>query len=124
MYAGLYFGALLSVTPLIVTVSALRTQIGLNPQLSPWRAILFRLGLLSSLICAITSVCCWLDIRFNVLLAPALCSAFLTFVLALFGCRSSRLLLCGAAVVQLVIAYLALLQNGVWPVCDGFTNVV
>jgi hypothetical protein len=113
MYAGLYFGALLSLTPLILTFCALRMQIGLNPQPPRWRTIVFRIGLLSSLICAVTSVRCWLDFKFNVLLAPALSTAFLTFISAFVGRRSSRLLLCGAAVIQLVIAYLAILQNGV-----------
>lgn len=113
MYAGLYFGALLSLTPLALTGWALRAQIGLSPPLPPWRTTVFRIGLLSSPLCAIIDACLWLDFRFNELLAPGLWIAALTFVLALFGRRSSRFLLCGAAVVQLIMVYLAILQNGV-----------
>ena len=104
MYSGLYFGAFLSVTPLALTGWGLRAQVGLSPPLEPWRTIVFRIGLLSSLVCAVISVCLWLDFKFDALLAPALSITALTFVLALFGRGSSQLLLCGAAVIQLVYA--------------------
>jgi len=126
MYAGLYISALLSMLPLSLTVLAWRAQNDISPRLSRPRAIAFSAGLLASLMCAVTSVCCWLepfplasdghggysDVN-EVLFAMALATALLTFVLAFFGRCSPRLLLCGAAVIQFVIAFLAILQNGV-----------
>jgi hypothetical protein len=53
------------------------------------------------------------DARNDVLYAVAVILAIVVLVLATFGRRSSRLLLSGTALIQLVIAYLAILQNGV-----------
>jgi len=53
------------------------------------------------------------SVRNDVLYAAAVITALITLVSASFGGRSSRLLLWGAALVQLVLAYLAVLQNAV-----------
>jgi hypothetical protein len=89
--------------------------------------LLFRCGLLASILCSITVACSWLDpfplvpdgqggysdIRNSILFATALLSAVLTMVLALFGRGAPRLLLAGAGFSLTVIGYGALLQNGV-----------
>jgi hypothetical protein len=113
MYAGLYIGALLSIAPLSLTVTAWRAERNARPPFVRWRVIAFRIGLSASLVCAIVSACCWLDLYFNALFPTALASALVSLILAFFGNRSSRLLLSGAAVIQLANAYLAILQNGV-----------
>jgi hypothetical protein len=43
----------------------------------------------------------------------AVITAIMTQAIATFGGRNSRLLLWGTGLIQLVIAYLAILQNGV-----------
>lgn len=125
MYAGLYVGALLSTTPLILTTRAVQSTKAVS--CSAVRTIAFRVGLITSLFCAAASVCCWLDpfplisdgrggysnIILTLLCNFALATAGLTFFFALFGRRSPRLFLCVAAVIQFVITYLAVLQNGV-----------
>jgi len=119
-------GVSLSIVPLFLTYMAWRTHRHLNPLPSHWRTMIFRAGLVASCLCAVMTVCCWLapfpladgnggysDVRNDVLYAAAVITALITLVSASFGGRSSRLLLWGAALVQLVLAYLAVLQNAV-----------
>ena len=60
MYAGLYFGALLSLAPPALTFRAWQANGLLSPKLPHWRGIVFRTGMLASLICAVMSVCGWM----------------------------------------------------------------
>ena len=127
MYAGLYSGALLSLAPVVLTFRAWQANRLLRPELPRRRGIVFHTGLLASLICAVMSVCGWIvpfplipdghggysDAWNSAALLTALTTALLTILSGFFGIRSSRLLLSAAGFIQFVIAYAAMLQNGV-----------
>jgi hypothetical protein len=118
---------LLSVFPLALTYSAWRFQQKSHPPLSKIRRILFRCGLLMSVLCSLTVLSSWFDPfpPFRMATAATLISGTASFSrpdfpprsatvgLAVFGRGPSRLLLTGSAVLLAFVAYAALLSNGV-----------
>jgi hypothetical protein len=89
--------------------------------------LLFRCGLLLSVVCALAVVCCWFDpfpllpdgrggysdIRNSILFKAALSTALLTVGLAMFGRGVARLLLAGSGLLLTIVAFGAFLSNGV-----------
>jgi hypothetical protein len=89
--------------------------------------LLFRSGLLVSILCSLTVVSCWFNpfpllrdgqggysnIRNSILFDAALSAALLTIGLAFFGRGASRPLLAGSGLMLAIVAYGAVLQNGV-----------
>lgn len=118
---------LLSLLPLALTYPAWRFQQRLNPPLSKVRLILFRAGLVMSIICSLMVFSSWFNpfplladgqggysnIRNSILFDAGLFAAFLTVGLAAFGRGRSRLMLAGSGIVLAVVAFAALLSNGV-----------
>jgi hypothetical protein len=118
---------LLSLVPMALTYPAWRFQRKLNPPLSRARLLLFRCGLLLSVLCAVAVVSSWFnpfpllqdnqggysDIRNGILFDAGLFTALLTIVLAIFGRGPARVLLAGGGFLLVIMAYGALLSNGV-----------
>jgi hypothetical protein len=117
----------LSLFPMALTYAAWHFQQRLNPPLRGTRMLLFRSGLLVSILCSLTVVSSWFNpfpllqdgqggysnIRNSMLFAAALSTALLTIGLALFGLGASRPLLAGSGFMLAIVAYGAVLQNGV-----------
>ena len=112
-----------------LTYAAWRFQQALNPPLLGTRMLLFRSGLLVSTLCSLTVVSSWfvqsifrcrrmvkgiLPISETAsFVMKALSTALLTIGLALFGRGASRPLLAGSGLMFAIVAYGAVLQNGV-----------
>ena len=119
--------ALLSLVPLALTYSAWRFQRKLNPPLSRARLLLFRCGLLVSVLCAVAVASSWFNpfpllldsqggysnIRNSILFGTGLFASLLTIALAIFGRGAARLLLTGSGFFLVIVAYGALLSNAV-----------
>ena len=119
--------ALLSFVPLALTYPAWTFQRRLNPPLSQPRLLLFRCGLLMSVLCAIAVTSSWFNpfpllqdsqggysnIRNSILFDFGLSASLLTSALAIFGRGTARLLLAGNGLLLVIMAYGALLSNGV-----------
>ena len=117
----------LSLLPMASTYLAWRFQQKLNPPLSRARVLLFRGGLLLSILCSLTVICSWFDpfpllsdgnggysdIRNSLLFMGALSTAVLTIVVAICGRGAARLLLVVSGLVLTIMAYGAFLSNGV-----------
>ena len=117
----------LSLFPMAFTYASWRYHQRLNPPLRSVRILLFRSGLLMSVLRSLTVASSWFDpfpllhdgqggysdIRNSILFGAALSTALLTIGLALFGRGASRLLLAGSGFVLAIVAYSAVLQNGV-----------
>jgi len=118
---------LASVFPMAFTYPAWHFQRKLDPPLAGARMLLFRCGLVVSILCSVTVVCSWIepfplladgaggysDIRESMLFMAALSTAALTIGLALFGRGAPRLLLVGSGFLLMVVAAGAVLSNGV-----------
>ncbi len=118
---------LLSLLPLALTYPAWRFQQRLNPPLSKVRLTLFRCGLLMSIVCSLMVLSSWFNpfpllsdgnggysnIRNSILFDAGFFTAFLTVGLAVFGRGRSRLMLAASGIVLAVVAFAALLSNGV-----------
>ena len=118
---------LLSLAPLSLTYPAWRFQQRLNPPLSNIRLILFRWGLLMSIVSCLVVTSSWFepfplvpdgrggysDIRNSMLFDAGLLAAFVTIGLAAFGRGWSRLLLAASAIVVAFVALAALLSKDV-----------
>ncbi len=121
------FELFLSLFPLALTFPAWRSQQRLIPPLSNIRLILFRCGLVMSIICSFMVFSSWSNpfsllpdghggysnIRNSMLFDAGLFTAFLTIGLAIFGRGRSRLLLAVSGLVLAFVAFAALLSNGV-----------
>jgi hypothetical protein len=117
----------ISLFPVALTYAAWRFQQRLNPPLRCARMLLFGSGLLVSILCSLTVVSSWFNpfplladgqggysnIRNSILSFAALSTALLTIALALFGRGVPRVLLAGSGFLLAIIAYGAVLQNGV-----------
>jgi len=118
---------LLWLFPLALMYPAWRFHQKSNPPLSKIRLILFRCGLLMSVVCSLTVLSSWFNpfpllpdgqggysnIRNSRLFDTGLCTAFLTVGLAAFGRGQSRLLLAASGLVLTLVAFAAFLSNGV-----------
>jgi hypothetical protein len=118
--------ALLSLVPLALTYPAWSFQRKLNPSLSRARLLLFRCGLLMSVLSAIAVASSWfnpfplildsqgvLQIRNSILFDTGLFASLLTIALAILGRGTARLLLAGSGFLLVIVAYGALLSNEV-----------
>jgi hypothetical protein len=117
----------LSLLPMASTYLAWHFQQKLNPPLSRARVLLFRGGLLLSILCSLTVICSWFgpfpllldgnggysDIRNSLLFMGALSTAVLTIVVAISGRGAARLWLVVSGLVLTIVAYGAFLSNGV-----------
>lgn len=118
---------LLSLFPMATTYPAWRFQEKLTPPLSRARLILFRCGLLLSVLCSLAVVCScfhpfplladgqggYSDLRNGMLYITPFFAALLTIGLALLGRGISRVLLAGSGFLLMAMAYGAALSNGV-----------
>ena len=116
----------LSLFPLALICSAWRFQQKLDPPLSHGRLILFRCGLLVSVLCSLGGVLAWVqpfplisdgrggysDVRNWTLSIGTLYAAVSTIGLALFGRGAARLLLAGSGLLLATGAYAAILARG------------
>lgn len=89
--------------------------------------LLFRGGLLLSILCSLTVICSWFDpfplfsdgnggysdIRNSLVFMGALSTAVLTIVVAICGRGAARLLLVVSGLVLTIMVYGAFLSNGV-----------
>ena len=87
--------------------------------------MVFRCGLLLSILCSLIVVCCWFDpipllpdgqggcsdIWNTILFLVALSTAVLTIGLAIFGRGAARLLLAGSGLLLAIVAFGALLSS-------------
>ena len=119
--------ALLSLVPLALTYPAWTFQRKLSPPLSRARLLLFRCGLLMSVLCAVAVASSWFNpfpllldsqggysnIRNSILFDIGLFASLLTIALAIFGRGTARILLAGSGFLLVIVACGALLSNGV-----------
>jgi hypothetical protein len=120
------FAVLLSLLPLVLTYSAWRSHLKLDPLLAPARLVPFKFGLLLSILCSLATMCSWLhpfpqvpdghggysDSRNFTLSTVALYAALVIIPLAIFGRDSARLSLIGSGFLLAIVAYAALLSGG------------
>ena len=117
----------LSFLPMLLTLLAWRFERSARPPLSRARARVFKCGLLVSILTSVLIACCWFnpfplqsdgrwgysDARHYQLQASTLYAAVLTATLGFLGRGTPRLLMICNGVALFVLAYSALLSNGV-----------
>jgi Mn2+/Fe2+ NRAMP family transporter len=118
--------SLLCLVPLIVTVESWRLEHGAQSTLSKARLVLFRVGLILSVLGLLITVSCYIDPYplvhdpdgslsngwFDRAWIIAIATPIISMILSLFGRGWSRILLAVGGVLSLGLAYGSLLQNG------------
>ncbi|RZU39294.1 hypothetical protein [Edaphobacter modestus] len=118
---------LLCLVPLAITLTAWQFERRLTPPLPSFRILCFRCGIVLSIFSLLVTMSCWVD-PFPLVHTPdggysiawldlawkvAFSTASLSIILALFGRSWPRILLIVSGALLLLLAFGALLQNGV-----------